>query len=358
MPDVGPLRTVDQTIAALKKIRGAPIPAPRYTSNGKPERICLAIEAMKRHMADAGWQLQAGLEEAGYTLCGYNLSLDEINVPAILNKIDPGIVVVQDKREWECLTAGQWRSKHVGSTRFQDVDCLWDRNDIFKLTVLKDAHQSPGYHRASAVEIDCHAWIIYYHPRIVRRVAPYIRPKHCIRTYHSVDANSIPEYTDRERICIMSGAVSSAYPLRRQIINALGTDLRKVDRQKHPGYGHIRCVTPEYLNLLSEFRVAICTSSRYGYTLRKLIEATACGCRVITDLPTDEVMPEIDDNLFRVSSEIRPRSLAGIIDQLYAEYDPERQEKLAQRARDWYDYRAVGKRLAEEIEKMRTEYGS
>ena len=199
MSDIGDLRTVDQTIAAIRKVRGYPIPAPRYFNNGNSGRICLAIEAMKRHMADAGWQLQVGLEEAGYTLCGYNLPMDDIHVPRIIDRTNPGVVVVQDKREWECLTAGQWRSKHVGSTRFQDIDCLWDRNDIFKLTVLKDAHQRPGYHKASAIEIDCHAWIIYYHPRIVKRVAPYIRTKHCIRTYHSVDADSISEQFERLR---------------------------------------------------------------------------------------------------------------------------------------------------------------
>ena len=73
----------------------------------------------------------------------------------------------------------------------------------------------------------------------------------------------------------------------------------------HPGYHANGSFTPALHSRNStKFKVAICTSSTMGFALRKIIEATACGCRVITDLPAGEVMPEIDGNLTRVSSDI------------------------------------------------------
>lgn len=316
----------------------------------------LAVEAMNRHTADAGAQLQWGLAEAGYTLCGYQLPIDMVQVPLILETLRPGIVVVQDKREWEGHTARQLTASYCKQMRFQAIEALIRRKDVFKLTVLKDAHGRPAYHRQSALEIDCHAWIIYYHPQIVKHVAPYVRIKDCIRTYHSVNSRDVPAYTDRGRgECILSGAFSAYYPLRVKVLKNL-IHLPLVTVKRHPGYRATGCATPQYLKVLSCFKVAICTSSRLGYSLRKIIEATACGCRVITDLPTDDVMPAIDENLVRVSPSINVLHLKKLIEDLVNGYDPTFQREMAGRACDWYDYRIVGKRLTTAIEEAREQW--
>jgi hypothetical protein len=132
--------------------------------------------------------------------------------------------------------------------------------------------------------------------------------------------------------------------------------------------------TPEFLGTLPAYKVSICTSSIYGYALRKIVESTACGCIVITDLPTDEVMPEIEEplleefalpaggtavrtgNIVRVAPTIPLTDFAELIKQLYRTWDDERQHHFAERAKKFYDYRAVGKRLADDIEKLRRNY--
>jgi hypothetical protein len=110
---------------------------------------------------------------------------------------------------------------------------------------------------------------------------------------------------------------------------------------------------------LSRYKVAICTSSIYGYALRKIIEATACGCRVITDLPSDEVLPLIDDNLVRLECNHPTeavKEVTRLLPELYDSYNPDTQLELATRAKVWYDYHPTGVRLALQIEAMRREY--
>ena len=99
--------------------------------------------------------------------------------------------------------------------------------------------------------------------------------------------------------------------------------------------------------------MAICTASIYGYALRKIIEATACGCVVVTDLPSDEVLPLIDGNLVRVRPDIPPRGMARLLLELYDGYNAERQAEFSRLARVYYDWRTSGLRLAHDIEQMR-----
>jgi hypothetical protein len=115
-------------------------------------------------------------------------------------------------------------------------------------------------------------------------------------------------------------------------------------------------MTPQFLQTLSHFKVAICTSSMYGYALRKIMEATACGCRVLTDLPVDEALPEIDGNLFRIRPDTSAYHIQIYIRQLVKEYDPERQAHYAELAKKFYDFKAVGQRLADDIETLRRNY--
>jgi hypothetical protein len=187
-------------------------------------------------------------------------------------------------------------------------------------------------------------------------LAPYVRPEHLIRIYHSINQDEVPEYTpDDRKPCVISGAASNWYPLRVRIINNLRT-LPHVEYRQHPGY-HLRgSSTPEFLQYLSGFKVAICTSSKLGYALRKIIEATACGCAVITDLPLDDQLPKIDCNLIRVSPDISMTDLKQVIHKAVNNYDPQIQKLFADAACEYYDYRASGLRMMQSIENLRRGY--
>lgn len=347
------LRTIDSTCSLLPHpSQFHPIVAPAYTGDSG-KGVGLAVESMKRHTTDEGWQLFEGLEYNGYTLYGRGLPNSNTNVREIISNAI-GVVVMQDKREWD-VQQGNFRDDNA---RFHCVESLRGRTDLFKLTILKDAHQRQQYHRDSAAEIGCHAWIIYYHPKIIKHLAPYIRPEHLIRTYHSIDPTLVPEFSMRNQGgCLLSGAVSSAYPLRKRLLDWVSY-LPQTTVMKHPGYQRDKCYTPDFLKVLSHYKVAICTSSVYGYSLRKIVEATACGCRVVTDLPLDDVLPLIDGNLVRVPANIAPQTMGTLLQQLYDTYDPKVQFAFAQQASEFYNFKASGLRLVQDIENLRASYSS
>ncbi len=353
-------RTIDDVIANVPSPAGvATLPAPAYRyrdgGDGRGMAVGLAVESMKRHTTSEGFEVFAGLEHVGYRLCGHNLPLPYTDVREVLAKLDPTVVVVQDKREWMGRTAGPGFDDRE---RFRNVDTLRERGDVFRLTLLKDAQHDPRFHRDSADEIGAHAWVVYYSPRIVKHLAPYVREEHLIRTYHTVDTAIVPAFVGRGRAgCLLSGAVSGAYPLRQRLF-ANASILPDTTVMRHPGYGRTHCHTPIYLRALAQHKVAICTASVYGYALRKLQEATACGCVVITDLPDDEVLPFIDANLVRIPSTSSPEHVADVIRQCVATYNPERQEHYAALAREFYDYRASGFRLAHDIDLLRRHYAA
>lgn len=353
------VRTVDSVLSGILSPPIGRLVAPAYVRfSSEPStrsRIGLAVSSMKDHTSDEGWQQFVGLEHAGYQLCGHGLPINQTNVPRILAMTNPCTVVMQDKREWDSLTRRDFRDPLA---RFSEVSELSKRSDIFKLTILKDAHQRPQYHADSASEIGCHAWIVYYHPHIVAHLAPYVRSEHLIRTYHSVDASIVPYYSTFGRDgALLSGAISSAYPLRHRLLQSYN-QLPKLTYLPHPGYHRRGCATPSFLRELTKYKVAICTSSIYGYSLRKIIEATAAGCVVVTDLPKDDVLPEIQDNLVWIHPDWSINRIRSIFKEIYAGYNPERQEHFSRITNEWYDYRAVGTRLAADIEKMKAIYKS
>lgn len=352
-------RTSAEVIASLSRPEMRPLPAPKYLYQGSDSRVALAVESMRHHMTDEGWQIMQSLESAGYWLFGRDIPVigalqrNSTSVPFILEESQPAVVVVQDKREWEGLTADRSQDPAM---RFTNVEALKERSDIFKLTILKDAHQSPAYHRQSAEEMGCHAWIVYYNSDIVCHLAPFVRREHLVRTWHTLDRALVPEFNPaRRKGCLLSGAISKAYPLRAMLLKKRGA-LPLTDILPHPGYHRNGCQTSRYLKILSDYRVAICTSSVYGYALRKIVEATACGCLVVTDLPSDEVLPEIDGNLVRVHPSIGEREMARLLISLYESWDADTQQGWAARAKEFYDYREMGRRLADNIEAMRRGY--
>lgn len=327
------------------------LPASPYLGRDQ-KGIFLGVSSMKSHMTDEGNQLQTGLEYAGYELWGAGYPNNERFVPKILLESNPGVVVVQDKREW-----------HVGPRSFRDheaefleVHALARRHDIFKLTVLKDCQQRENYHKNSAKEMGCHAWIVYYHPRIVKHLAPYVREKHLVRTYHSLDPDCVPEYSSiRPLESVISGAACAAYPLRGLLIKKKWF-IKGMDVIAHPGYHRRGSATPGYLKQLSQYKVSICTASRYGYALRKIIESTAAGCIVVTNLPSDDILPEIDGNLVRIRPDMHYRDINRLVQTLCENYNPERQRYYSDSAKLYYGYRARGLALADKIETLRKEY--
>lgn len=339
--------------------RCTPLPSPRYNnSRTNGENFFLAVEDMSRHMTNEGWQLAEALQFAGYTLVGKNLPYPEQRVSKILSdNSDITSLILQDKREWDVQKGMGWEE----NAGFEGVHLLNDRSDIFKLTVLKDAQARPFYHRDSANELGCHAWVCYYHPDIVAFNAPYVRKEHIVRTYHTVDKEKVPPYEYRRGGCLLSGAISAcAYPFRARIKKAMDSRQTKgcIGWLPHKGYNNRGTLTNEYLQTLSQFRVSICTASRYGYALRKIIESTACGCRVITDLPEDEVLPGIDDNLVRVHPDIPIPDLLEIIQREVQGYNPDRQEQLANLCLEHYDYRVQGVELWRNIHNLRRNYNA
>lgn len=342
-----------------------PLPAPPYTGpeiDPRP-RVGLTTAANKLHVTDEAWQLFAGLEHAGYALCGWGIDTptpggpkkDWRCVPGVLWEIGPGVVAVQDRRETDGLTAGGRRCPGP-DMRLIHLEVLRDRPDVFKVGVVKDAQSDGPMHRAAAEECGTHAWITYYSPETVCRLAPFVRRANVVRTWHTLDPAAVPPYSPAGREgCLLSGAVSAAYPLRQRLIREIDK-LPGVRLLKHPGYHRNGCQTPAYIQGLAGYKAAICTASVYGYALRKLIEATAAGCVVITDLPASDPLPEIDGNLIRVRPDIPTPDLADLLRSVYAGYDPERQRHYAARALEWYDYRSMGVRLAADIEILRRGY--
>lgn len=328
-------------------------------------RIFLSVESFRRHMTDEGWQIQAGMEAAGYQLWGHGLPASgskagETDVAAILAATHPTTAIIQDPREWDASTDNCFDKR----AQFHNAEILGQRPDIFKVGILKDAHRSGAYYREAWEKMGCHAWIVYYHPDLVAAMAPWARKEHFIRTYHTVDGGDVPPFTaDGRRGCLLSGATSErVYPLRTRMAKATKRGkLPSVTVLKHPGYHAKGSHTPQFLRLLTAFKVSICTASVFGFALRKIMESTACGCRVVTDLPVDEVLPYIDGeqgNLIRVNPGESPRVIDEIVREAEQGWDEERQRWLADVAATVYDWRAEGAMLAAAVEEMRKGYGS
>lgn len=344
-------------VAEATRVLGSRLPAPSYRATGDTNKLTLAVASMREHTTDEGWQLMLGLREGGYGLAGRGLHVhyDEVDVTRLLNYTGAGTVVVQDKREWTGRTAGPGFDHRE---QFINVEALRS-SGAFVGVVLKDAHSDQVMHRDCAEQVGAHFWVTYYHPNIVCAQAPYVRREHLVRTYHSLDPAMVPAFADRDSIAVLTGAVSKAYPLRTRLASdCVAGRTKHLKYFPHPGYGRKGCATSRYMELLSKFRVAVCTSSRFGYAVRKIVEATACGCRVVTDLPIDEVLPFIDANLVRVEPGCSTAYIEELCVDLADTWNAEWQRHNADMAKMVYDYRTLGRKLSDDIEKLRRSYGT
>ncbi len=308
--------------------------------------LVLANIDYERHTSDEGLQLQAGLEHAGWTLAGSGYGDGCKDVPELLERHRPRMVLVHDKRDWDTASKIAFRD----DIAFTGLSALRDREQIFRAVVVKDAAGWQDYHRRFCEETGADAVVVYYHPSSVVRVAPWIEPYALIRTWHSVGAqllDSIPFGSGRAGV-LVSGARGRCYPVREVAFRAAG----RLGWQTlaHPGYSNAGTHTPEYLRRLFAFRVHVATASSYGFALRKIIESVACGCTPVTDLPEYDRLPAIDGALVRMRPGASEEELVSAVRQAEREWHPAERLEWARRARDWYDWREMGTRLAAAIE--------
>jgi len=348
-------RTIENVLSGIPYGKTQRLDTPDYSLKESGNKVFAAVHQMKKHMTDEGWQMQMGLQDAGYVLsgCDFDRTFGKgTPVEWILKNYDPvQTLIFQDKREWMGMTATQKKRPQESFINCHNAV----QDDLFRMTVLKDSHALGAFNREFCNEIQCHAWIVYYHPQIVNHLAPYTRQEDLIRTYHSIDSEKIPYFTfANKKGTFVSGALGGCYRLRQKLV----THARALDIQhlRHPGYKNNVPHTDRFLKSILRYRVSLCTTSIYGYCLRKIIESVACGCTVVTDLPVDDVLPHIDECLVRIHPDLSIKEIRILIRKLGAEYDPEKAEHFSNLAKTYYDYRYLGMKLAKDIDGHRNMY--
>lgn len=276
-------------------------------------RLYAGVEYYSDHVTSENEEMQRGMEHAGWQL----EFAKGRSLPKLCEELHPDMLMIADRRDFE-----HWDSfGHLGLPdhhTWKDCDSLPD--NVFKATIFKDMFWWTDWQLEKICRMGIHAVVVYYDPRLAIELAPWLEPL-MVRTYHSVNADVCPTITNAQRYrCLISGAIderkagrpNDPYPLRSKVFSwaengkVVGCKIRR-----HPGYKAVGSDTPAYLQELSRFKVAICTSSAYSFALRKIIEATACGCKVVTDL--HEEMPEIDDNIIRIDRGISVDDLNMVI---------------------------------------------
>lgn len=317
--------------------------------------IVLANRSYERHMTSEGLQLQNGLAYAGWKLTGPGY--DGMNdVRAILHEFKPDHVFVQDKRDWdpssECPGA-------TSATKFKYLGVLGSRahgkwHGKVSLVVKDAGPDGMDFHHEFCEVCNPDAVVIYYHPLSVLKYSYYLQSYKLVRTYHSVDLSDIPEFrpgAQRRDACGSGAVLGEVYPLRSRV-SARPSEFG-LDWLRHPGYQNEKGpATPFYLRFLNNYKVSLATSSSYGFALRKIIEGVACGCAVITDLPQYDVLPEIDRALIRIKPTISDLELKLLIRETVENWDEGGRRLWADRAKAYYDYRAMGTRLSQALLKV------
>ena len=315
---------------------------PRTSGRGGVTKLMLGNPDYRTHVTDEGNQFQVGLAHAGWRLVGPEFEDGEVDVPTLLERYEPSVICVHDRRDWDPASSGSFR-KDLGYRR---LGKLVARPEIFRLGVVKDAGSVKDYHCRFLQEIGADGAIVYYNEQTVRSLNSWMRPDlRLIRTYHSVDRDvcdriGFPEVRER---AVVSGATSAVYPLRDELMrraSSLG-----LYGHGHPGYGNKGTDTPNYLAMLSRFRVHVATASRYGFALRKIIESVAMGATPVTNLPALDVLPEIDGALVRISPDAKVEEAMEAVERADRAWDPDERKVWAEKARTWYDWREIGTRL-------------
>lgn len=313
--------------------------------------IVLANRDYEKHITDEGLQLQNGLGESGWHLVGPSYApFDHQDVRTILRETRADAVFVQDKRDWDQKSGVCYAPKGTNFTHLYSLA----KHSYPVVVPVKDAGpQGSAYHREFCEEVKAAAVVLYYHPLSCLKYCPWLTNYKRIRTYHSINLDDIPEFVPAEhrRDVIGTGMVmEEVYPIRYRVSHH-PQDFGLI-WLRHPGYGAGGCDTPSYLSVISNFKVHLATSSAYGFSLRKIIESVACGCTPVTDLPKYDVLPEIDRALVRVKPTISDADLKTVMKEAVLNWDEGGRRLWAQKAKDYYNYQAVGQRLSENLLKL------
>jgi hypothetical protein len=311
--------------------------------------IVLANADYRSHMTDEGWQLQQGLAHAGWRLVGRGFDPDEVDVQKILDQIEPPeACFIQDARDWDKTHPGCFDP----AVSFEHIELLHDQ-PFPKIVVVKDAGSVVEYQQEFAERVGASMAVHYYHDRSILPLSPWLDALTRLRTYHSVDASQcIRHYAfgARPKKAMISGAMHpNVYPIRWQFYEAACSGRSVVDLLPHPGYGNQGRQVDFYLKTLSQYRVHVATASKYGFALRKIIESVAMGCTPVTNLPAFDVLPEIDGALTRIPHRAQYNDICGLIAAAERAWNPEERLHWATRAWAFYDWRAMGTRLAARI---------
>jgi hypothetical protein len=317
--------------------------------------ILFVLESFRRHMDNGRWLCQLGFESNGYLSVGNNVpppGINSTNVRKIVDIYRPDTVIFWPRYEW---ARDEWGDQPgvTDADRFTEWECLLSRPDILRVAVLHDAASAIGSQHRWHREFKPHVYLTCYHQKSVIDYNPHINTGQIVRTYHVLDDCSFP-IKKRDLPCVIAGARNrDVYPLRTRAMDLAKAGKIKADTIPHPGYAQTGSLSNDFLKTLAKYRVAICTASRYGFALRKIIEATAAGCRVITDLPAYDCLPGIDDNLIRVKPYITDDELQAIIEREAEAWDTDRQRDFAHKAREIYHYRRECARVAELLDERR-----
>ncbi len=314
--------------------------------------LCV-LESFRRHMDNGRWLFQRGMEQRGYVSIGAGCPSPEVDmtdVRAAVERFDPGVVIMWPRYEWDHKewVGNEVRPEHL----FRDWKYLLERPDILRVAVWHDAGSARKQQQRWHEDFKPHVYLSWYHPDSVMPFAPYIKREQIVRTYHVIDAYNLPPVREREGVAVVSGAHTlDTYPLRTKCVRwaAKGLLGGGVDVARHPGYAEKGTKSNQYAEMLSKYRVAICTASSYGFALRKIFEATAVGCKAITDLPAYDKLPAIDDNLIRVSPSIPAGELRDVIRSAADTWNIGDQLLHAMRCRARYDYANEAVYLEEEL---------
>lgn len=311
--------------------------------------LVLANSDYKFHVTSEGEQLQAGLEAAGWTLAGFGYGDGCVDVPTLLERHQPRLVFVTAREDWDETSAGCF-NKHCS---FKRIGALASHSDIFKVAVVKDCPGNFDRRKAWCEEIKADAVVIYYHEQSMVKVSPWLKDYPLVRTWHTVDRDLCQRILDAVKWragAVVSGAKSTVYPLRSMAFeNASRIGLATLP---HPGYGIRRCHTAEYLRDLSHYKVHLATASIHGFALRKLFESVAVGCVPVTNLPSTDILPEIDGSLVQIPSDVSPDDLKLIVSTNVEDYNQSERLEWAKKCWDFYDWRVSGKALSEEIMRL------
>lgn len=316
--------------------------------------LVLGNESYKLHMTDEGFQLQESLKFAGWTLDGPGYS-GEHSAKTLVKTHKPHHVFVQDKRDWDPLSECPGATAETAFTHISSLSAL---SNVTVSCVVKDAGpEGSEYHEQFCKEIGADAVVHYYHPLSILKYSPWLQHYKLVRTYHSINPVDVPPFvagTSRRPI-VGSGAIGSlttdVYPLRSRV--APRAQEFGMVWLTHPGYNNDRGPdTPNYLRFLSQFKVSLATSSAYGFSLRKIIESVACGCTVVTDLPSYDILPEIDRAIVRIKPTITDTELKVVLKEAVSTWEEEGRRRWAQKAVAYYNYHNMGQRLSDALFKV------